>query len=136
MANAEATACAGAHAQALAGKRVLIAEDAWHVAKALKGVLEEIGLVVLGPAASVRQAEEMLATSVPDLAIVDINLKGELSYTLIDRLHHKGVPVIVATGYAQLTEPVGEAIVMLQKPFSGPALLAKVQELVCGRATS
>jgi DNA-binding response OmpR family regulator len=133
MSNGEGTVCAGARPQPLAGKRVLVAEDAWHVAKALKGVLEDTGLEVLGPAASVHQAEEVLARTEPDLAIVDINLKGELSYALIDRLHDKGVPVIVATGYAQLTEPIGKSVVMLQKPFSGPALLAKVRELISGR---
>jgi CheY-like chemotaxis protein len=118
----------------LAGKTVLVAEDTWHVAKALKGVLEEMGLVVVGPAASIRQALELLGSSSPDFAIVDINLKGEFSYPLIERLKARDVPVIVITGYAQLTEPIKGATAILQKPFSGLALLSKVSDTILRRS--
>jgi DNA-binding response OmpR family regulator len=134
MSNLEGARGSGRGRQELAGKRVLVAEDAWHVARALKGVLEETGLAVIGPAASVAQAEDLLERDSPDLAVVDINLKSELSYSLIDKLHDRGVPVIVVTGYAYLSKPVAKPAVMLQKPFSGSALLAKVLELVTSRA--
>ena len=113
----------------LVGKTVLVVEDSWHVAKALKAVLEDTGLVVLGPASSIAGAEGLLTGSVPDLAVVDINLKGESSYALIDRLQHMDVPVVVVTGYAQLAAPLKD-VVMLQKPFSAAALVSKLGSIV------
>ena len=86
----------------LAGVRVLVVEDAWHVAKALKSALEEVGMSVAGPAARIAEAEQLLDQEVPDLAVVDVNLKGEMAYGLIDRLHDRGVRVIVVSGYAVL----------------------------------
>ena len=38
----------------------------------------------------------------PDVAVVDVNLKGEMAYGLIDLLHDRGVRVIVVSGYAVL----------------------------------
>ena len=84
----------------LAGVRVLVVEDIWHVARALKGLLEGLGMEVIGPAATVSEAEEHAAAQMPELALIDINLKGEMAYSLIDHLHDEGVPIIVVSGYA------------------------------------
>ena len=69
----------------LKGLRVLVVEDTWQVGKALKSALEGMGMVVAGPVATVADAELLLADRFPDLAVVDINLKGEFSYDLIDQ---------------------------------------------------
>lgn len=117
-----------------AGLRVLVAEDSWHVAKALGSVLQDMGMFVVGPAACVASARALLDEGMPDLAVVDVNLKGEMSYKLIDLLQHKGVPVIVVTGYAHPTNAAGRAHAVLQKPFSGPALVTSIhQVLATGR---
>jgi DNA-binding response OmpR family regulator len=114
----------------LAGVRVLVVEDAWHVAKALQSALEDLGMRVAGPAARVADAERLLDNEVPDLAVVDVNLKGEMAYGLIDRLHERGVRVIVVSGYAVLPSSLDKAAAILQKPFSGAALLATLQKVV------
>jgi hypothetical protein len=46
----------GRNVDLLKGVRVLIVEDAWQVAKALKSTLEQMGMHVLGPAATTAQA--------------------------------------------------------------------------------
>jgi DNA-binding response OmpR family regulator len=112
----------------LAGMQVLVVEDTWHVAKALKAALEGIRMTVVGPVARIADAERLLETESPDLAMVDVNLKGEMAYGLIDRLRRKGIRVIVVTGYAVLAQPVCKETVVLQKPFSGRALLAALHE--------
>ena len=56
-------------------------------------------MVVVGPAATVAEAEKLLLSHALDVAVVDINLRGEQAYGLIDRLHAHGVPIIVASGY-------------------------------------
>src|SRR5262245_2857413 len=98
--------------RSFAGMQVLVVEDTWHVAKALKAVLEGIRMKVVGPVSRIADAERLLETESPDLAMVDINLKGEMAYGLIDHLHRKGIRVIVVTGYAVLAHPVcKEAVV-------------------------
>jgi DNA-binding response OmpR family regulator len=121
-----------AAAVCLAGKRVLVVEDTWVVAEALQSLLEETGLVVSGPSASVADAERLIREQVPQLAVVDVKLKGETAFDLIDCLHNHGVPVVVITGlgvdtFAALPQ---KANAIVQKPFSGNELIATLHHLV------
>jgi CheY-like chemotaxis protein len=61
----------------LACVRVLVVEDTWFVATALKDLLESLGVRVVGPAATIADAERLVAAQRPELAVIDINLKGE-----------------------------------------------------------
>jgi DNA-binding NtrC family response regulator len=119
----------------LKGLRVLVVEDTWHVAKALKAALEALGLVVSGPAANAADAERLLVEQEPHLAVVDLNLKGEMAYALIDRMHERGVRVIVASGYAVLPNATRNAVAILQKPFSGAELRATLRQVMSPEAS-
>jgi DNA-binding response OmpR family regulator len=99
-------------------------EDQWHVAHALKALLEVEGMKVQGPASTAADALRLATEQKPDLAVVDINLKGgEMAYDLIDRLRDQGVRIVVVSGYAMLPGLAGKAAAVLQKPFNGPELL-------------
>ena len=108
-------------ASPLAGKRVLVVEDTWVVAKALQSILEEIGLVVSGPSATVADAERLVSEQVPELAVVDIKLRDEMAFDLIDDLHDRGVSVVVCSGFT--LSPPAKAAAIVQKPFSGAGLI-------------
>jgi CheY-like chemotaxis protein len=112
----------------LKGLRVLVVEDSWHVANALKSLLAELGVDVAGPAASLSDAERLLAAREPQVAIVDINLKGEMAYGLIDRLHSRGISVVVISGYAVPQVAQSKVAAVLQKPFSAKSLLAVLRQ--------
>ena len=84
----------------LSGVSILVVEDAWHVAKAMKGMLEQLGMNVLGPAATMAEARRLLATQRPRAALVDVNLRGEMAWDLIDDLREQGIDVVVMSGYA------------------------------------
>ena len=119
----------------LRGVRVLVVEDTWLVAKALKTALEGLGMVVAGPASNTADADRLVAEETPDLAVVDVNLKGEMAYGLIDRMHDRGVRVVVVAGYAVLPSSTKKAAAILQKPFSGAELQATLcQVMNLGRA--
>src|SRR5262245_39386816 len=45
----------------LKGVHVLVVEDTWHVAKALKSTLEQVGMHVSGPAATTADAKRLVA---------------------------------------------------------------------------
>jgi len=115
----------------LQGVGILLVEDSWHVGKALKTLLHVLGAEVAGPAATSADAERLVAVRTPDVAIVDINLReGEQANGLIDRLHEQGIPVIVVTGYAEVSLPPGKAEAILQKPVSKERLLASLRPII------
>jgi DNA-binding response OmpR family regulator len=114
----------------LKGVHVLVVEDSWHVAKALKSALEQVGMDVSGPAASIAEARHLIAERMPSVAVVDVNLKREMAYGLIDELHHHGVPVVVVSGYAVPSISADKVAAILQKPFSGSELLAALRGVV------
>jgi CheY-like chemotaxis protein len=112
----------------LSGLRVLVVEDSWHVATAIESLLRSFGAEVAGPVASTAHAERLLAEQLPDVAIVDINLRGgELAYDLIDKLNDLAVRVIVVSGYSALRLHQHKVAAVLQKPVTEAELLAAFQ---------
>jgi CheY-like chemotaxis protein len=105
--------------------RILLVEDSWHVGNAIKRLLRTLGADVAGPAATTVDAERLVAECTPDVAIVDINLRdGERADHLIDQLHEQRIPVVVITGYTEVTLPPGKVEAILQKPVSEEKFLA------------
>jgi DNA-binding response OmpR family regulator len=114
----------------LEGVRVLVVEDTWHVAKALKSTLENVGMDVSGPAATTAEARRLMVEQMPLLAVVDVNLKGEMAGGLIKELHDQGVSVVVVSGYAIPQISVDNVAAILQKPFSGSELLVTLRRVL------
>src|SRR4051812_49915013 len=82
----------------LKGARILLVEDSWQLGNAMKRLLRVLGADVAGPAATIADAERLVAQQTPDVAIIDLNLRdGERSNDLIDRLHEQRIPVVVVT---------------------------------------
>ena len=117
----------------LKGFEVLLVEDSWHVTQAVEDLLEEWGMVVVGPAASIEEAKRLIASNAPPVAIVDIRLKDGLAYGLIDLLNNKGVSVIIASGYADVPTLEGKVAAILQKPFPSGELLATLTSVMARR---
>ena len=113
---------------ALRGVRVLVVEDSWPVAIGLKALLNDLGMEVIGPAATVFDAEHLAAEDRPEVAVIDINLKGEMAYALIDQLHDQGVRVVVVTACSVVPQAREKATAIVQKPFSEAHLLAALCE--------
>jgi DNA-binding response OmpR family regulator len=111
----------------LRGVRVLVVEDQWHVANALRSLLEVEGMEVSGPAGKTADAHRLASEHKPKAAIVDINLNGEMAYSLIDDLHDRGVRVVAISGYAVLPRLSAKVAAVLQKPFSARELLASLR---------
>jgi len=110
------------------GVRILVVEDSWHIGVALKSLLRSYGADVAGPVATSAEAEQLMAAQVPDIAIVDFNLRGgELAHGLIDKLNELGTPVILVTGYAAVPVAAEKAAAILQKPIVEAQLLAALQ---------
>ena len=117
----------------LKGLRVLVVEDGWQLADALKLLLERMGMVVAGPVGTTREARTLVSESCPDVAVVDVNLNGEMAYDLMDWLHERGTRIIVISGYEELPGSLQKFSATLQKPFTATALLTAL-ELATARA--
>lgn len=84
----------------LRDRRIVVVEDEYILAEDLRAELESQGADVLGLVASVADALELLGQGPPaDMAILDINLLGEMVYPLANALRERGVPLLSATGY-------------------------------------
>jgi DNA-binding NtrC family response regulator len=116
---------------ALRDVSVLVVEDVWHVAKAMKEMLERLGMKVWGPSATAKDARLILVDEGPPrIALVDVNLKGEMAWDLIEELHELGVDVVVMSGYPLLNDPRGRPLTCLQKPYDAMEIIAILNEII------
>ena len=103
--------------EGLTGKRVLIVEDEYFIAADLKRAVAEAGAIVVGPAGTLASAQALVDDDI-DLALLDVNLDGEHSYPLANRLHERAVPFAFLTGYDQWAlPPAYRDVPRLDKPF-------------------
>jgi FixJ family two-component response regulator len=107
---------------ALRGRCVLVVEDGWQVADALLLLLQTMGMAVAGPVATANEARALAMERRPDVAIVDVNLSGEMAYGLLDWLGNRGIPIIVISGYEDLPASLQRFSAILHKPFTAAAL--------------
>jgi CheY-like chemotaxis protein len=83
----------------LAGARVLVVEDDYVVADALRFLIEGFGGRVTAIVPSVERAREAIAAEPVDVAVLDINLHGVSVAPLADHLRVHDVPFVFLTGY-------------------------------------
>lgn len=107
---------------------VLIVEDEFLVANDLRVILKQAGYKVTGIAASVEEADEKLQKHKPDLVLLDIRLKGQLSgIDFARKLRAENIAFIYLSANssqkvleeAKSTDPYG----FLVKPFREKDLL-------------
>ena len=73
-----------------------------------------------------------LVRKIPDCAVLDINLAGETSIEIADRLLSEGVPFVFATGYRD-TVMIPERfrhVPVVRKPISAAALSEKLSAIL------
>ena len=92
-------------AEKLSGQHVLIVEDEYFLAQDLVDYFQDLGVQVLGPAASVSEALRLLESAEVQGAILDVNLRGERVYPVADVLRQRHVPFVFASGYGGELEP-------------------------------
>jgi CheY-like chemotaxis protein len=120
----------------LSGLRILVVEDSWNVAVAMQSMLRAWGADVIGPAATTADAERLISGRAPDVALIDVNLRGgELAYDMIERLHDQGIRVVVISGYADVPLAHGKAAAILQKPVNEAQLLASLRPVIADNVT-
>ncbi len=102
----------------LTGMRVLVVEDEAIIAMLVEAYLEGLGCEVVGTATRLEEAIEKAQALAVDIAVLDVNLAGRVSYPVAQILQGRKIPFVFATGYgvAALPEDLRGAPV-LAKPF-------------------
>ena len=81
------------------GRLVLVVEDEFLIAMDLELLLRRHGWRVLGPAATVAGALRLLRGGAPDVALLDVNLRGEPVTPVAEALRARGVPFVLASAH-------------------------------------
>lgn len=103
---------------------LLVVEDDYMLASDLTRQLTEAGAAVLGPAATESQALDILQTTRPDAAVLDLNLRGEVSWAIADTLLQRGIPFVFASAYdCAILPPRFANIPFVEKPCTHRALM-------------
>jgi CheY-like chemotaxis protein len=111
---------------------VLVAEDEALLSMMMEDVLVDLGCIAVGPAARVEDALSLVAQAGRiDIGLLDLNLGGESSLPVADRLAARGVPFAFASGYdADVLAGTPHANTpVLAKPFTTAALTAMLETL-------
>ena len=107
----------------LGGDSIMLVEDEAIVALALNDSLTDLGFSVIGPFSRVSDASRALQDSQVDAAILDVNLHGEMVYSLAEMLTARKIPFVFATGYgAESIDARFGHIPVLQKPIEKDTL--------------
>ena len=111
------------------GRRVLIVEDEPIVAFYLEDMIAALGHEPAAVVATVDQALEWLETGRPDFAVLDVNLRGNKSYPVADRLKALEISYVFATGYGATEHPPEHRnIATLTKPYRESDLRSLIDE--------
>jgi CheY-like chemotaxis protein len=120
----------------MTAKRILVVEDEFLIALDIATVLEQAGLIVVGPVGTVTQALEALQREEVHGALLDASLPDEPVTGIADALKVKTIPFVFVTGHSrEQLPPAYRDAPVVKKPFTGEDLLAAVSRFATQRAT-
>jgi CheY-like chemotaxis protein len=101
--------------------RILLVDDDTLVVASTTGMLEELGHDVIGTAASGEEALAVLRQDANfDLLLTDHMMPGMSGLQLAAQAHalHPSLPIVLASGFAELSDLTGAEWPPLRKPYS------------------
>jgi CheY-like chemotaxis protein len=98
--------------------RVLIVEDEAMISMMIEDCLDQLGYDVVAVASRLDDGLEKARTLDIDVAVLDVNLHGKLSYPIAEILVDRHIPFIFATGYGRAGLPENlRNVLVVTKPF-------------------
>ncbi len=111
--------------------RVLVVEDKFLVAIQLEDDLKAAGYAVVGPFTDLESAMQASRKEEFDVAILDANLNGTMSFPPADELNERKIPFVLLTGYGATSLPERfRSGRRLTKPCDVDTLLAEIERAV------
>ena len=113
--------------------RILVVDDEPMIALMNAEWVADLGHAPVGPAYSLGEALQLVASDEIDGAIIDVSLGRESAYPLVDVLAARGIPFAFATGHCDAAIKRGyNAVAVLVKPFGLKPFELAVQTMVSG----
>jgi CheY-like chemotaxis protein len=111
-----------------------LVEDEELVALELSSELSRLGWAIVGPAATLAEAQALLSKPF-DAAVLDVNLRGRAIYPVAEALEERHVPFVFCTGY-EMVDPEGRfpGVPIIRKPVRPEAVSAALSELLKSKA--
>lgn len=110
-----------------AGLKILVIEDEVILFLLIEDMLNELGVAEAWHAVSIRDALAILDDRRPDAAVLDVNLAGEMAYSIANRLDESSIPFVFVTGYGRGGIPQEwAAYPVIEKPFELQTLAASL----------
>ena len=98
--------------------RVLLVEDEAFIAMVVECYLEELGCDVVATASRLEDGLRKATDLQIDVALLDVNLAGKLSFPIAEMLSTRNIPFIFSTGYGFSALPhIFSGTPVLPKPF-------------------
>ena len=114
----------------LKGLRALIVEDEYFIADDLKRLLTRHGADLVKLSGSVSDALDQIQKDGFDFALIDINIRGEMAFTIADHLLEEGVPFAFVSGYERSAIPTRFNVVPnWGKPYMDHVVITGIQAL-------
>jgi CheY-like chemotaxis protein len=100
-------------------RTILIVEDEPLIAMMLEDFLESLGHTVKASCDNVADALVAVGKNGFDVAILDVNLKGENVWPVATELRQRGVPFVLASGgHVDPPPPEFASAPLIEKPFT------------------
>jgi CheY-like chemotaxis protein len=114
---------------------ILVLDDEALIGMELEALLQDAGYRVAGPAVDVPESLALIEGERVDGAILDLNLNGERSDPVADRLTELGIPFAYLTGHADaVVDERHRHAPVISKPFDDRRLLKAVAAM-CGTSS-
>jgi CheY-like chemotaxis protein len=98
--------------------KILLVEDFYLIACEIADALRALGATVVGPASTLEAAMDFASNATLDGAVLDINMKGLMSFPVASMLAQRRIPFMFVTGYPEIALPVElRSVPRLMKPF-------------------
>lgn len=115
----------------LIGRRILVLEEHGPVAVVLTAILKDLGCEMVGPASRIDDAIALAIREPIDAAILDVAIRGEVSFAVADELLSRGIPYAFASGNKtpasiQRYAPVS----IITKPYSAEHIQQVLSKLI------
>lgn len=110
--------------------KIMLVEDESLVLMLLEDMLKDMGHSVACTASELDEALELARDAPYNLAIIDINLKGQRTFPVAEIVKDRKLPLIFSTGYgANGIDPKFADIPVLCKPFDDKSLAGALAQL-------
>src|SRR3954465_15158087 len=114
-------------------RSILVVEDEPLIAMMLEDFLESLGHSVTATCESVADALAEADKGGFDLAILDVNLKGESVWPVATRLREQNVPFVIATGgHVDPPPPEFNDAPVIEKPYTVDRVTPAIEAAVAG----